>query len=70
MTVRRNKAGQPMKVVELYCPKCGAGLLCSEGEATPPIPGQVPYCQGCLLKGVPVVLRRKTFRSGPIDLHV
>jgi len=70
MSVRKNRAGQPIVAVELRCPRCKRGLLLSQGEATPPKPGLVPYCQDCLLEGNTVQMRRKEFRSGPTDLHV
>lgn len=70
MSLRRHRTGKPMKVVEMRCPRCKRGLLCSEGEATPPIPGQVPYCADCLKEKIQVVMERRVYRSGPIDLHV
>ena len=70
MAVRKNRAGQPMKVVELKCPRCKRGLLVSQGQATPPIPGYVPYCWHCQQEKVNVVIEAKPYRSGPTDLHV
>ncbi len=70
MPLRRDRAGSPMRIVELRCRRCARRLLLSQGEATPPQPNQVPYCGDCLKDGVRVILSRREFRSGPPDLRV
>lgn len=64
------RRGQVTKVVEFRCPGCKRGLVLSELEATPPVPGQVPYCHDCLQAGRKVQMVRREYRSGPNGLHV
>ena len=70
MGKRLRRHGRDVRVVEFRCPNCKRGLLCSQGEATPPKPGQVPYCGHCLKLGLLVQMRRREYPNGPIDLHV
>lgn len=67
---RLKRHGRTVPVVELRCPVCHFGLLCTAGEATPPKPGMVPYCPQCRKLGLSIEMRRKEYRSGPPDLIV
>jgi len=67
---RRRKNGITIPVVEFSCKRCKRKLLTSRAEAQPPKPGLVPYCQDCLKEGQSVVMDRKEYSSGPINLIV